>query len=110
MLNDAPEPTPHETERRSDATRDIDRLSIEEGLGLLASEFKRPFEAFASSATQLAPLIDAVVRSVRHGNAVHLFGAGTSGRMAALDAAEIPPTFGIAPTVFRPHLAGGDSA
>ena len=110
MLKDAPEPTPPETERRSDATRDIDRMSIEEGLALLASEFKRPFDAFARSATQLAPVIDAVVRSVRHGNSVHLFGAGTSGRMAALDAAEIPPTFGIAPTVFRPHLAGGDSA
>jgi N-acetylmuramic acid 6-phosphate etherase len=85
-------------------------MSIEDGLALLASEFKRPFDAFARSATQLAPVIDAVIRSVRHGNAVHLFGAGTSGRMAALDAAEIPPTFGIAPTVFRPHLAGGDSA
>ena len=98
------------TEDRSDATRDIDRVSIDEGLTLLAREFRRPFDAFAASALELAPIVAAVVDSVRRGDTVHLFGAGSSGRLAALDAAEIPPTFGIAPTVFQAHLAGGPSA
>jgi N-acetylmuramic acid 6-phosphate etherase len=103
-------PTPPGTEDRSEATRDIDRISIEDGLALLAGEFRRPFDAFESSAVELAPVVEGVVGCVRRGGSVHLFGAGTSGRMAALDAAEIPPTFGLPPTVFRPHLAGGESA
>jgi N-acetylmuramic acid 6-phosphate etherase len=41
---------------------------------------------------------------------VHYFGAGSSGRQAVLDAAEMPPTFGVAPDVFVAHLAGGDGA
>jgi len=47
---------------------------------------------------------------VRRGGGVHYFGAGTSGRLAALDAAEIPPTFNVAPTLFQAHLAGGATA
>lgn len=103
-------PTRPGTEDRPEQTRDIDRISIEDGLALLAREFRRPFDAFETSAVKLAPVVDAVVRCIRRGGSVHLFGAGTSGRIAALDAAEIPPTFGVPPTVFRPHLAGGDVA
>jgi N-acetylmuramic acid 6-phosphate etherase len=110
MAIDAPGSTPPGTEGRSEATRDIDRMSVEDGLALLAREFRRPLDAFESSAVQLAPVVDAVVRCVRRGDSVVLFGAGTSGRMAALDAAEIPPTFGVPATVFRPHLAGGESS
>jgi N-acetylmuramic acid 6-phosphate etherase len=98
------------TEDRSDATRDIDRISVTAGLALLSHEFRRPFDAFEASAVELAPVVDAVVDCIRQGGVIHLFGAGTSGRMAALDAAEIPPTFGYPSTVFRPHLAGGASA
>ena len=110
LRNDAPGPTPLNTEGRSEATRDIDRIPIEDGLALLAGEFRRAFDAFEQVAVELAPVIDAVVGCVRRGGTVHLFGAGTSGRMAALDAAEIPPTFGLPATVFRPHLAGGAAA
>lgn len=98
------------SEGRLDATIDIDTVSVSDGLALLAQEFRRSFEAFETSAPKLAPIVNAVVSCVREGNVVHLFGAGTSGRLAALDAAEIPPTFGIPSSVFRPHLAGGASA
>ena len=98
------------TESRSDATRDIDLVSVPQGLALLAHESRHAFDAFVAAAPQLAPIVDAVVACVRAGGSVHLFGAGSSGRLAALDAAEIPPTFGIAPTVFQAHLAGGPSA
>lgn len=102
--------TPAATESRSDATRDIDRVSVTDGLALMATESRRAFDAFAAAAPDLAPIVDAVVACVRRGGFVHFFGAGSSGRLAALDAAEIPPTFGIAPGVFRAHLAGGPSA
>ena len=85
-------------------------MSIDEGLTLLAQEFRRPFDAFAASALALAPIVTAVVEAIRRGDTVHFFGAGSSGRLAALDAAEIPPTFGIPTTVFQAHLAGGPSA
>lgn len=110
LHTDTPEPTRWDTEARLEATRDIDRLSVEDGLELLAGEFRRPFDAFRDAAADLAPLVRAVVQAIRRGNVVHLFGAGTSGRLAALDAAEIPPTFGLAPELFTPHLAGGAAA
>lgn len=110
MHTENSEPTPSGTEERTETTRDIDRVSIEDGLALLASEFRRSFDAFEGCAVQLAPVVEAVIQGVRRGGSVHLFGAGTSGRMAALDAAEIPPTFGLSPSVFRAHIAGGESA
>jgi N-acetylmuramic acid 6-phosphate etherase len=110
LRNHAPGPTSPSTEDRSETTRNIDRISIEDGLALLAGEFRRPFDAFERIAAELAPVVKAVIGCIRRGGSVHLFGAGTSGRIAALDAAEIPPTFGLPPTVFRPHLAGGEVA
>lgn len=101
---------PAATESRSEATRDIDRVSVIDGLALMATESRHAFDAFTAAAPELAPIVDAVVACVRRGGFVHFFGAGSSGRLAALDAAEIPPTFGIAPGVFQAHLAGGPSA
>lgn len=110
MRDDSPAQRVPGTEDRSEATRDIDRLSIKEGLLLLSREFRGAFTAFEESAVELAPVVEAVVRCVRSGHTVHLFGAGTSGRMAAIDAAEIPPTFGLPASVFRAQLAGGMQA
>lgn len=110
LRNDVPVPTPLSTERRSEATRDIDRIPIEDGLALLVGEFRRSFDVFERQAVELAPVVEAVVGSVRRGGRVHYFGAGTSGRLAVLDAAEIQPTFGVPPTLFEAHLAGGEPA
>jgi N-acetylmuramic acid 6-phosphate etherase len=110
LRNDVPGSTSPDTEARSETTRDIDRISIEEGLALLAGEFRRPFVVFEQCAVELAPVVEAVVECVRRGGGIHYFGAGTSGRLAALDAAEIPPTFDVPPTLFQAHLAGGATA
>ncbi len=110
LRNEALGPRSPSTEDRSEATREIDRISIEDGLALLAGEFRRPFDVFERHAVELSPIVDAIVDRVRRGGRVHYFGAGTSGRLAALDAAEIPPTFGVPPTVFRVHIAGGERA
>ena len=110
LQNDGAGSTSPDTEGRSEATLDIDRISIADGLALLAGEFRRPFDVFERCAVQLAPVVEAVVGCVRRGGGVHYFGAGTSGRLAALDAAEIPPTFDVAPTLFQAHLAGGATA
>jgi N-acetylmuramic acid 6-phosphate etherase len=59
---------------------------------------------------QLANLVEAGISALRAGGRIHYVGAGTSGRFGALDAAEVPPTFGVDRGVFVVHLAGGDHA
>ncbi|QVQ53992.1 N-acetylmuramic acid 6-phosphate etherase [Spiractinospora alimapuensis] len=98
------------TEERNHDTHDIDLLP---SLGILqhinTADATVP-NAVALVLPQLARVVDAAVERVRHGGRVHYFGAGTSGRLAALDAAEVPPTFGVPPDLFVAHHAGGPRA
>lgn len=98
------------TEQRNPRTADIDTVPTEEVLRLLNAEDATVPGAVASALPVLATVVDRVVECVRAGGQVHYFGAGTSGRMAVLDAAEIVPTFGLDPNVFIAHHAGGDRA
>jgi N-acetylmuramic acid 6-phosphate etherase len=58
----------------------------------------------------IARAVDAVVARLRAGGRLHYVGAGTSGRIATLAAAECPPTFGTPPSLVVAHVAGGDEA
>jgi N-acetylmuramic acid 6-phosphate etherase len=98
------------TEERNPRTADIDCLPTEQILRLLNAEDASVPAAVAAALPSLAPVVDAVVECVRAGGQVHYFGAGTSGRMAVLDAAEVVPTFGLDRGVFIAHQAGGDRA
>ena len=97
------------TEQRNPRTTDIDTVSTEEVLRLLNAEDAMVPGAAASALPVLALVVDKVVECLRAGGRVHYFGAGTSGRMAVLDAAEVVPTFGL-DGVFIAHHAGGDQA
>jgi len=59
---------------------------------------------------KIARAVDAIVKSLRNGGKVFYVGAGTSGRLAALDAAECPPTFGTPPAMVQAIVAGGARA
>lgn len=59
---------------------------------------------------QIAPVVDAMVEALGRGGRIHYFGAGSSGRLAVVDAYECPPTFGIPPSTVQAHLAGGRDA
>lgn len=98
------------TEQRNPRTADIDIVPTEEVLRLLHAEDTTVPSAVAGALPVLAMVVDKVVECVRGGGQVHYFGAGTSGRMAVLDAAEVVPTFGLSPDVFVAHHAGGDRA
>jgi N-acetylmuramic acid 6-phosphate etherase len=98
------------TEQRNPRTTDIDIVPTEEILRLLHAEDATVPGAVAGALPVLALVVDRVVDCVRAGGRVHYFGAGTSGRMAVLDAAEVVPTFGLDPGVFVAHHAGGDRA
>lgn len=98
------------TEQRNPRTADIDIVPTEEVLRLLNAEDATVPAAVAGALPVLAAVVDKVVECVGAGGLVHYFGAGTSGRMAVLDAAEVVPTFGVARDVFVAHHAGGSRA
>jgi N-acetylmuramic acid 6-phosphate etherase len=102
-------PAAPRTEQRNPRTADIDIVATEEVLRLLNAEDSTVPGAVAGALPVLALVVDTVVERVRAGGRVHYFGAGTSGRMAVLDAAEVVPTFGL-DGVFVAHHAGGDRA
>jgi N-acetylmuramic acid 6-phosphate etherase len=98
------------TEDRHPGTTGIDTLSTLEVLRVLNNEDAKVAPAVAEILPELAVLVDTTVASLRAGGAVHYFGAGTSGRLAVLDAAELLPTFNAPPGLFTAHHAGGREA
>jgi N-acetylmuramic acid 6-phosphate etherase len=98
------------TEARNPDTTGIDRLDTLGMLRLINAEDAKVAGAVARALPDLARAVDLAVDRLRRGGRVHYAGAGTSGRVAALDAAEIPPTYGVKPGLFVAHLAGGVAA
>lgn len=95
------------TERRNPRTLEIDTLSSLEVLQLLNDEDARVAPAVRAALPQLAQAVDAAVERYQAGGIIHYFGAGTSGRISTLDAAELPPTFSADPARTVAHHAGG---
>jgi len=89
---------------------DLDRLSAAEIVSRIVAEDARAPAAVATQARTIAALADEVVARMYRGGRLIYVGAGTSGRLGALDAAELPPTFGIPPGRVIALLAGGPAA
>jgi N-acetylmuramic acid 6-phosphate etherase len=98
------------TEMRNPNTAELDRLPTREMLRLINAEDARVPGAVAAVLDLVAVAVDLAVPALRTGHKVHYFGAGTSGRIGVLDAAELPPTFNTPEEWFCPHLAGGPAA
>ncbi|HEX3647805.1 MAG TPA: N-acetylmuramic acid 6-phosphate etherase, partial [Pseudonocardiaceae bacterium] len=98
------------TELRNPDTTDIDQLSAVDILREINAEDTTVPYAVAAVLPGLAVLVDHAVEALRGGHRVHYVGAGTSGRLAVLDAAELVPTFNIPPDWFVAHHAGGSAA
>ena len=98
------------TEQVNPRTTELDSVPTLELVRLLHEQDALVPAAVAQVLPALAALVDAAVARVEAGGRVHYFGAGTSGRLAVLDAAELPPTFGIADDVVVAHQAGGSMA
>jgi N-acetylmuramic acid 6-phosphate etherase len=95
---------------RNERTRHIDTVQTLDLVRLLNAEDATVADAVARTLPVLAEVIDLTVIRLRQGGSVHYFGAGSSGRMGVLDAAEVVPTFGAEPGLFVAHHAGGDTA
>ena len=98
------------TERRNERSIGLDRLSTPALIELLVSEQRRAVEAVLAAKNEIAASVEEICRRLRGGGTLHYVGAGSSGRIAMLDAAEMPPTFGTPPELLRAHLAGGAQA
>lgn len=85
---------------------ELDSLTTIELLELMQAEDRGALDAVRPCVGQVARAVDEIVTRMRSGGRLHYFGAGTSGRLAALDAAECVPTFGIAPELVQAHDAG----
>lgn len=97
------------TERVHDRAADLHRLDTPGLLALMHREDRSAMDAIAQCLDAIALAVDAVAARLRRGGRLHYFGAGTSGRLAALDALECPATFGISTELVVPHLAASDA-
>jgi N-acetylmuramic acid 6-phosphate etherase len=98
------------TEQRNPRTLAIDAVGTSEILQLLNNEDALVAGAVSAVIPELTKAVDAAVEAVRGGGRVHYFGAGTSGRLATLDAAELLPTFHVPDGLVIAHHAGGTEA
>jgi N-acetylmuramic acid 6-phosphate etherase len=98
------------TEKRNARSRTIDRLSTRGVVEIINAEDARVAGAVGREGRRIAALVDAVVESFRRGGRLIYVGAGTSGRLGVLDAAECPPTFGVRRTMVQGIIAGGRRA
>jgi N-acetylmuramic acid 6-phosphate etherase len=98
------------TEARHPASRDLDRLATEEVVALLIEEDRRGLDAALRHREEIARAAEWLAETLAAGGSVLLAGAGTSGRLGVLEAAECPPTFGTDPEQIRAAMAGGAEA
>ncbi|MBQ6640894.1 MAG: N-acetylmuramic acid 6-phosphate etherase, partial [Saccharopolyspora sp.] len=98
------------TERTNERTRDIDLLPTLDILHVLNAEDRTVPEAVGRALPELARAVDLAVTALRSGGRVHYVGAGTSGRLAGLDAAELIPTYNVPADWVVAHQAGGSGA
>jgi N-acetylmuramic acid 6-phosphate etherase len=98
------------TEQRNAASKNLDRMTAVEIVRLMNREDRKVAVAVGREIPAIARAVDLIVRGMRNGGRLIYVGAGSSGRMAVLDAAECPPTFGISQKKMLALIAGGRRA
>jgi N-acetylmuramic acid 6-phosphate etherase len=98
------------TEQANPASEALDRLATADLVALFCRNDLEPQQAVAAAAPRLAEAIDAIAARLAAGGRLFYLGAGTSGRLGVLDAAECPPTFCTPPELVQGILAGGAPA
>jgi len=101
---------PRRSEQQNAASKNLDRLSSLEIVTLMNREDRKVAVAVAKEIPGIARAADAIVNAIRSGGRLIYIGAGSSGRIGVLDAAECPPTFGVPPKLVQALIAGGRRA
>jgi N-acetylmuramic acid 6-phosphate etherase len=98
------------TEQSNPRTRDLDRIPLRRVLEKLNFEDSLVHKAAGKAIPEIERAARLVSKVYLTGGSVFFIGAGTSGRLGVLEAAELPPTYGVEPERFRALMAGGDMA
>lgn len=98
------------TEQINPNSRNLDQLTALELVDLFNQEDQQLISAIATAREPLAAAVEKTAQALRQGGRLFYVGAGTSGRLGVLDAAECPPTFCTPPEMVQGILAGGDAA
>lgn len=98
------------TEKQNPLSAHIDTLPTRQVLEIINQEDQKVAAAVAAEIQHLATAVDAVVERLRQGGRLFYAGAGTSGRLGVLDAAECPPTYNVPPDLVQGIIAGGYEA
>jgi N-acetylmuramic acid 6-phosphate etherase len=98
------------TEKRNPHSARLGRMTPLQIATLMNREDKQVLRAVSAARPSIARGIDVIARSLKNGGRLFFFGAGTSGRLGVVEAAECPPTFGTSPSQVQAVMAGGRSA
>lgn len=98
------------TEQPNPASAHLDRLGTLDMLRVINEEDRKVADSVAAVLPQIASAVDGIVAAFQKGGRLFYIGAGTSGRLGVLDAAECPPTFNVPPDLVQGIIAGGEGA
>jgi len=98
------------TEQPNPVSEGIDALTSEQIVRIINHEDQKVAEAVEREIPIIARAVDVMVGVFERGGRLFYIGAGTSGRLGVLDAAECPPTFNVSPEVVQGIIAGGEAA
>jgi N-acetylmuramic acid 6-phosphate etherase len=98
------------TEQSNPASAHIDTLPVADALAIINQEDQKVALAVAREIPRIAEAVERIVERFRAGGRLFYIGAGTSGRLGVLDAAECPPTFQVPPELVWGVIAGGEGA
>lgn len=98
------------TEAINPASLSIDTLEPADIIDVMLGEDRKMLAAVARERERIALAVDIITQALRKGGRLVFVGAGTSGRLGVLEAAEMPPTFGTSPDMVQAVMAGGKSA
>lgn len=98
------------TEDEHPQSGELDRLPTAQLVELLAGDQRDAVNAVLSQSATIATVVEAIADRLARGGRLHYVGAGSSGRIATLDASEMTPTFGTPAGFVNAHIAGGEQA
>ncbi len=98
------------TEQINPASLAIDKAPVRDIIELVINEDRKVIAAVQKEKEKIAHGVEIIAQSLRKGGRVIFIGAGTSGRLGVVEAAEMPPTFGTPPRVVQAIMAGGQGA
>jgi N-acetylmuramic acid 6-phosphate etherase len=98
------------TEAINPASLAIDKIPVRDIIDIVVNEDRKVIAAVLKEKERIAHGIEILVQALKKGGRVIFVGAGTSGRLGVVEAAEMPPTFGTSPTLVQAIMAGGQDA